>query len=110
MKDQILVVLLIALIAMTMLGCQSQNENIQTFIIGPELQECVGVAPMMCMMVKKDTDEDFLFFYDQIEGFDYEEGFTYELLVQVDEVKNPPADGSALQYSLVELVSKQAVE
>ena len=110
MKDQILVAILIVLLAMATVGCQNQPGNLQTFLIGPELRECVGVAPMMCMMVKKETDEDFLFFYDQIEGLDYEEGFTYEVIVQVDEVENPPADGSSLQYTLVEVVEKIPVE
>ena len=46
-------------------------------------------------------------FYSQIEGFEYEEGYTYELLVQVDPVENPPADASSLNYTLMEIVDKQ---
>ncbi len=45
-------------------------------------------------------------FYDSIEGFDYSEGTSYVIDVQVVEVASPPADGSSLSYSLVEVVSE----
>ena len=44
------------------------------------------------MLVKENPDEKYSLFYDQIEGFDYQEGFEYELVVQEEEVENPPAD------------------
>ena len=47
--------------------------------------------------------------FTYLEGFDYEEGFEYELEVQVDPVENPPADGSSLSYTLVEVIDKQSV-
>ena len=75
--------------------------------IGPELVDCVGVGPQKCMLVKTDADAEYTYFYDQIEGFDYEEGYAYELLVQVDPVENAPADASSLKYTLVEVVDKQ---
>ena len=78
--------------------------------VGSELAECTGEAPQTCMMVKNSPEEEYTYFYDQIEGFEYEEGYEYELTVQVTPVENPPADASSLKYSLVEIVSKTAVE
>ena len=49
-------------------------------------------------------------FYDQIEGFNYEEGYEYEIVVEVTKVENPPADASSLKYTLIEVVSKTPVE
>ncbi|MCK5923641.1 MAG: DUF4377 domain-containing protein, partial [Methylococcales bacterium] len=46
---------------------------------------------------------------DKISGFEWEEGFEYELIVADKELENPPADGSTLRYELVEVVSKTAV-
>ena len=46
-------------------------------------------------------------FYDQIEGFDYKEGHTYKLEVNVSKIENPPADGSSLKYKLVKLIYKE---
>jgi heat shock protein HslJ len=77
-----------------------------TMYIGPELVECTGVAPQTCMQVKYSPEEAYQLFYNQIEGFTYEPGYNYELKVMVTDVENPPADGSALKYSLIEEVSK----
>ncbi|MAT41382.1 MAG: hypothetical protein CL609_03500 [Anaerolineaceae bacterium] len=82
----------------------------QTLYIAPFWQPCVGVAPMLCMQVKESQGADWTYFYDRIEGFTYEPGFSYELLVKKEDVKNPPADGSSLKWTLVEEVSKSPVE
>ncbi len=74
--------------------------------IGPELVECEGVAPTECMQVSYAEDGAPELFYDSIEGFDYSEGTSYVIDVQVTEVASPPADGSSLSYSLVEVVSE----
>lgn len=83
--------------------------QVVTMFVGPELAECTGVAPMMCMMVKYTPEEEYTFFYDQIDGFTFEPGYEYELLVEVTQVANPPADASSLSYRLVEIVSQTAV-
>lgn len=81
-----------------------------TLFVGPELVECTGVAPQMCMLVRNSPEEEYTFFYNSIEGFTFEPGYEYELLVEVTQVANPPADGSSLSYRLVEIVNQTAVE
>lgn len=81
----------------------------QTLFVGPEQADCVGVGPQKCLLVKENADDDYTFFYDQIIGFEWEEGYDYELLVAVSDIANPPADASALRYELVEVVSQTAV-
>ena len=88
----------------------AQESEVVTMYVGPELVDCVGVGPMKCMQVKTDPDAEYELFYSQIEGFEFEEGYEYELLVQVDPVENPPADASSLQYTLIEVVQQTAVE
>ena len=56
--------------------------------------------------VKENTEDEWQLFYDQIEGFEWEPGYTYELIVAVDEIENPPADASSLRYVLIEVVNK----
>ena len=80
-----------------------------TLYVGPELVDCVGVGPMKCMLVKENPEDDYKYFYSQIEGFEFEPGYTYELRVLVTPVENAPADASSLQYTLVEVVSKEPV-
>ena len=77
--------------------------------VGPELVDCVGVAPQQCMQIKTNPDGEYTLFYDQIDGFDFQEGYEYEIQVLVEPVANPPADGSALKYTLVEVVSQTPV-
>jgi heat shock protein HslJ len=82
----------------------------KTVFVGPCLVDCVGVAPQKCMLVKESPDSEYTLFYDQIEGFTYEEGYEYELVVEEEKVENPPADASAIKWTLVEQVSKTEAE
>ncbi len=81
-----------------------------TLYVGAELVDCVGEGPRQCMLVKQDPNAEYEFFYDDIAGFEWEAGYEYELLVNISEVENPPADASSLRYELVEVVNKTAVE
>lgn len=78
----------------------------KTIFVGPELVDCVGVAPQQCMQIKENPEGEYTLFYGTIEGFEFEPGYTYELRVLVTEVPNPPADSSSLKYSLIEELSK----
>ncbi len=88
---------------------QESQPELKTLFIGPELVDCEGAGPQKCMLVKESPAADYSLFYSQIEGFDYEQGYEYELVVEVTKVENPPADASSLKYSLVEVVSKTPV-
>ncbi len=79
----------------------------KTLYVGPELVDCVGVGPMKCMLVKENPEDEYQFFYSEIEGFTFEPGFTYELRVLVEPVANAPADASSLKYTLIEVVSQE---
>lgn len=74
------------------------------------MQECVAVAVVPCLLVKRSSDADWTYFYDPIEGFDYEWGFLYELEVAVTNIENPLADGSSRAYSMVSMNSKLQVQ
>ena len=89
------------------MSCTS-NTKLQSkmLIVADHLENCVGVGPQSCMLVKENPEDDWTYFYDQIEGFQYEEGFTYELLVDIIPVKNPAADASSLKYELKNVISK----
>lgn len=71
---------------------------------------CVGVAPMNCLQVRRgdDATEMWQNFYSQIQGFDYEPGYLYRLVVR--ETKLPPdqvpADASSIRYELVTILDK----
>ena len=91
------------------LACTS-NSDLQSkmLIIADHVTDCVGVGPQTCMLVKESPEDEWAYFYDQIEGFNYEPGYTYELIVTEIKVDNPAADASSMRYQLKELVSKVA--
>jgi hypothetical protein len=86
----------------------AEGENV-TLYVGPNREPCTGVAPQLCLLVKENPEDEYSLFYSTIEGFEYEPGFEYELLVNKQTVPNPPADASAFRWTLVEVVSKTPV-
>ena len=106
----------LVLLASMAAGCEardtSQNDQADgmRIFIGPELVDCQGEGPQKCMLMKENKVEDWQFFYDQIEGFNYEGGYNYEITVTVEENPNPPAGGSSLRWILVDVISKTSVE
>jgi len=83
---------------------QTKNE---VLIVADRRADCAGVAPMKCLQIKKPQDEKWSLFYQNIENFDYVEGYTYILRLRVDTVKNPPADGSSKKYRLKKILSRE---
>lgn len=91
-------------------GCQAQqpsqelSDGTVTFSVGSQQVDCVGVGPQKCLIVNGEN------FYDTIQGFEYQEGYEYELLVKRIEREEPiPADASQFIYELKEVVSKNPV-
>ena len=74
--------------------------------VGPRLLDCVGVGPRKCLEVNGEL------FYESIDGFDHEEGYTYRLRMERYDAfpgkKEPPADASRYGYRLIEVISKTA--
>ena len=101
------IITLLALASIAVAACGPVGGPVgKTIYVGPYLVDCEGVAPQTCMLVKENLDDDWTYFYDQIEGFDYEPGFEYELRINEEKVENPPADASSIRWVLVEVVSK----
>lgn len=85
---------------------QVQSADIQILLVGPKRVDCTGAAPMKCLQVKTPDRKDWEFFYSGIEGFNYEEGYTYRIRVKIEDVKNPPADASSKKYILLDILEK----
>lgn len=77
--------------------------------IGPILVDCVGVGPQKCMILKENNNTKWNMFYDQIEGFNFEEGKSYKLEVKVTNANDAPADASNLKYSLLEILNQTKI-
>lgn len=67
-----------------------------------------GIYPDKSLNVKLEGDDEnwFTLYNNEILGFEYEEGYTYKLLVKKTILKNPPQDGSVDKYELIKVIDK----
>lgn len=101
MKSRILITILTVVL---FFSCSKDNEKI--LFVSDVKMDCTGVAPQKCLQIKEKESDNWTYFYNDIEGFDYEEGYTYKIKVEVSEVENAPADASSLKYTLLEVIEK----
>lgn len=94
-------------------GCQVSGDNPRnsdgihkTLYVKESLVDCVGGAPMKCMQVRDDSNQEWTYFYSNIQGFNYEPGYRYKLKVKVENVENPPADASSKRHILISIDEK----
>jgi len=81
--------------------------DIMVVSVGAERVDCVGVAPMKCLVV------DRALFYGNIQGFDFENGYEYKLKIEKAQSytnDTAPADASLYEYTLLSVLSKEKVE
>lgn len=95
-------------------ACASTPQNQVVLKVASSQADCIGVAPQKCLLVQEVVDEkvaangDWEFFYSNIEGFDYESGFEYTLLIDKVNREHVAADQSSVIYNLVKVVDKTA--
>ncbi len=81
-------------------------EELKTLWVAHRQVDCVGVTPQKCYLIKETQYEDWRFWYGDIEGFDYEEGYAYEIRVLEHRIDDPAADAPAIELELIEVVLK----
>lgn len=91
------------------ISCRDNNDvgTQSIWLVADHKVDCIGVSPMRCMLVKRETDQDWVRFYFGIEGFEYTEGYEYKIIVNEREIENPPADASSIRYVLVSILEKR---
>lgn len=109
--------LLILMITVLLTACAGQkstrpapDEGVSTIYIAPFWNICEGNTAALCMQVRDSTSADWMEMISPIVGFDFEPGYSYQLLArQVSDDQQEP-DASVFRLTLVEIVSKTAVE
>lgn len=103
-----------------MMGCERKSEfssknlkqNEFIYWVNSSTQECMGVGSMTCLQIQKGSEikeGDWSLFYNQIEGFEYEPGYIYKLIVLEEKLPDEkvPADASAIKYTLIQVLEKK---
>ena len=88
-------------------GCSSPGPVERELIIAPAPVACAGDPPATCLSASEPSGNTWLMRFDEIEGFAYEPGFTYEVLVEEPPLSQEQAVVPRLR--LVRVVSKQPV-
>jgi hypothetical protein len=83
----------------------SEIEEIEEIEFMSHKYPCFGMFQRLCLItINADADADGNF-YNSIEGFNFVWGHSYNLSAIATEIKNPPADGSSIEYVLKEITS-----
>lgn len=71
---------------------------------------CRRMMEQVCLQVMKEGSKEWELFYDRIQGFDYEQGYRYEIvIIETPRPEPVPQDLSRNTYSLDKIISKTAV-
>jgi len=78
--------------------------------VADTLTDCEGDAGKKCLQVKENKEDEWTLLSLPIEGFDYKEGFTSKIEIDVIKIKNPPVHSSSLKYKLVKIIYQEKSE
>jgi len=85
----------------------SSCKKIKTIYVASHKVTCQGEGSQKCFLIKENIDDEWTNFYDHIENFEYEEGYTYKIEVSIENDNTAAADSSSLKYSLIKVLSKE---
>ena len=85
------------------------DEHTEILIIGPYKTTCQGFmfSEQECFLEFNEESNQWEFFYESIQGFDFQPGFRYTLKVSLHERPEEIQDVGRYAYRLVEVISKE---
>ena len=83
------------------------EEHLKTITIGPSIRRCQGFIEQDCFMEFNHDAGAWEFFYEAIQGFDFEPGFIYTLRVRLEDRGTEIQDVGRYSYHLVKIIDKQ---
>ncbi len=104
--------LIFALISFLIFSCNKEDQELSILKVNHYQQTSSGWGPSLINLVQEGDDidtENWSGMHLNVEGFDYELGYIYELIVIKEHIKNPPADGSSIKYTLHKIASKEKI-
>lgn len=110
---------LVLLLAVLFMACFGAGNTAKSFLkegeviywINTEQKDCQGVGRMKCLEIQKGEErkpDGWSLFYSSIEGFQYEPGYIYKLIVKEEKLPadQVPAGASRIRYKLVKQLQK----
>ncbi len=87
-------------------GPLNDSRTWEFLTVMPSKLECEGYQISNCLLVMDSDGDEITYFYDLIEGFDYEWGYEYKLLVHVSDTNAALIDAPSVRYKLIKEVTK----
>lgn len=108
-----LLLLLFNLAIIAASSCNKEDKSqTETWWVNSARVDCVGAGPMTCYQIQKSDEIEsgkWQLFYDEIQGFDYQPGYLYQIKVEILKKSEPiPADASSMTFKLIEVLQKKA--
>ena len=75
--------------------------------IAPKKVDCTGTSDQKCFLIRRSQTGNWIMHYQDIEGFDYELGFSYKIKVKKEKIKDSPLDVSTYRYVLVQVLEQR---
>lgn len=94
---------------------KSDNKEVETrvstlqykMIVASKKTTCQTMILQDCLLVRTNAESPWENFSSPIEGFNYKEGYEYNIEVKRSTRKKIPADASAYRYELVQIINKK---
>lgn len=103
---------LLALISVIWVGCEDElTDKVETIKMYVSAETGTYMpwgseTPVECMLVKEEGESEYAHLvFGEIKGFEYVRGHEYVLEVRKTTLANPPADGSNIAYTLLQVIS-----
>ncbi len=88
----------------------SQNDNQKKIFVAASKVNCVNGQAGECLLIKDNPDDEWTIFYGSIDGFAYQPGFEYEILIRSQVVDEPGDGGAMLKFELVEVLGSLPIQ
>ena len=86
-----------------------EEEHIEIIMIGPYTERCQGFIEQDCFLEYNAASGQWEFFYESIQGFDFEPGFIYTLEVRLEDRGPDIQEVGQYAYHLVKVIEKKKV-
>lgn len=97
----------VALAALLLASCASRLPAQRSLTIGPDPVPCADGTPGACLRVTEPRGDVWIMGPDEIEGFTYEPGFTYEVLVEEPSEMSQEEAPVPIRLALIRVLSRQ---
>jgi len=88
----------------------TQESAERTIYVGPQLVDCAGTGQRQCLQLREGATGGWFYLNGAIEGFQYEEGYEYELQILEEAAEKQADGGAAVKLTLLQVVNKMPVD